>query len=223
VSQEGIVPNPKKRLLDQVREVIQLKHYSIRTEQTYVDWIKRYIFFHGKQHPREMGGPDRFWILDFGFWIEEGTTKHTNDTKRIVKREFMLKDAQEWRRYVFVIFVFFAANSEVCQPQRTQRRVQKNGPIERPGWVRLIFKARVAPAKCLPLCLHGRVYRRSPAHCDNRKRTLARCLGICASTYPIHYGAAHPQYRRMLGAFRSMFWSQIRCKRNFFWSKRSYS
>jgi len=58
VSQEGIVPNPKKRLLDQVREVMQLKHYSIRTEQTYVDWIKRYIFFHGKRHPREMGGPE---------------------------------------------------------------------------------------------------------------------------------------------------------------------
>ena len=54
----GIVPNPKKKLLDQVREVIQLKHYSIRTEQTYVDWIKRYIFFHGKRHPREMKGKE---------------------------------------------------------------------------------------------------------------------------------------------------------------------
>ena len=55
VRRAGIVPNPKRKLLDQVREVIRLKHYSIRTEQTYVDWIKRYIFFHGKRHPREMG------------------------------------------------------------------------------------------------------------------------------------------------------------------------
>ena len=45
----------KPRLLDQVRDVIRVKHYSIRTEQAYVQWIKRYIFFHGKRHPSEMG------------------------------------------------------------------------------------------------------------------------------------------------------------------------
>ena len=44
----------KPKLLDQVRDVIRRKHFSIRTEQTYVDWIKRYIFFHGKRHPNEM-------------------------------------------------------------------------------------------------------------------------------------------------------------------------
>ena len=38
------------KLLDQVRDKLRVKHYSIRTEQTYVDWIKRYIFFHGKRH-----------------------------------------------------------------------------------------------------------------------------------------------------------------------------
>jgi hypothetical protein len=52
---EHIVPNPKARLLDQVREVLRLKHYSLRTEETYVGWIKRFIFFHQKRHPREMG------------------------------------------------------------------------------------------------------------------------------------------------------------------------
>lgn len=50
--------SPPKKLLDQVREVIRLKHYSIRTEHAYVDWIKRYIFFHNKRHPREMGAPE---------------------------------------------------------------------------------------------------------------------------------------------------------------------
>lgn len=58
ITREAIIPNPKKRLLDQVREVVRLKHYSIRTEQTYIDWIKRYIFFHGKRHPREMGASE---------------------------------------------------------------------------------------------------------------------------------------------------------------------
>lgn len=46
------------KLLDQVREKIRLKHYSIRTEQAYVDWIRRFILFHGKRHPAEMGAPE---------------------------------------------------------------------------------------------------------------------------------------------------------------------
>ena len=43
---ELITPNPKLKLLDQVREVMRLKHYSMRTERCYCDWIKRYIRFH---------------------------------------------------------------------------------------------------------------------------------------------------------------------------------
>jgi plasmid stabilization system protein ParE len=44
----------KPKLLDQVRDVIRRKHYSIRTEQAYLDWIKRFIIYHGKRHPGEM-------------------------------------------------------------------------------------------------------------------------------------------------------------------------
>src|SRR5438876_2180540 len=57
-SRLGVVPNPKLRLLDQVRELIRVKPYSIRTEDAYVQWIKRFIFFHGKRHPREMGSKE---------------------------------------------------------------------------------------------------------------------------------------------------------------------
>ena len=46
------------KLLDQVRGKIRLKHYSIRTEQAYVDWIRRFILFFGKQHPRELGAAE---------------------------------------------------------------------------------------------------------------------------------------------------------------------
>ena len=46
------------RLLEQVREAIRVRHYSLRTEQTYVGWIKRFILFHGKRHPRDMGGQE---------------------------------------------------------------------------------------------------------------------------------------------------------------------
>jgi len=45
----------KPKLLDQVREAIRVRHYSLRTEDTYVQWIKRFIFFHKKRHPVEMG------------------------------------------------------------------------------------------------------------------------------------------------------------------------
>jgi site-specific recombinase XerD len=50
----GTPAENKPKLLDQVRNVIRVKHYSIRTEQAYVDWIKRFILFHGKRHPAEM-------------------------------------------------------------------------------------------------------------------------------------------------------------------------
>lgn len=43
------------RLLARVRDKIRLKHYSIRTEQAYVEWIKRFILFHGKRHPATLG------------------------------------------------------------------------------------------------------------------------------------------------------------------------
>jgi len=47
-----------KKLLDQVRQSIRLKHYSIRTEEAYVTWIKRFILFHDKRHPLEMDVPE---------------------------------------------------------------------------------------------------------------------------------------------------------------------
>ncbi len=43
------------KLIDNVRHKIRIKHYSIRTEEAYVSWIKRYIFYHHKRHPKDMG------------------------------------------------------------------------------------------------------------------------------------------------------------------------
>jgi integron integrase len=49
-------PSPKSKiLLDQLRDAIRIKHYSYSTEKTYVHWAKRYIIFHNKRHPAEMG------------------------------------------------------------------------------------------------------------------------------------------------------------------------
>lgn len=54
VEYETVIPNPKLKLLDQVREVMRLKHYSIRTERTYCEWLKRYVRFHGMKVREEM-------------------------------------------------------------------------------------------------------------------------------------------------------------------------
>lgn len=43
-----------KKLLEQPQDTIRLKHYSYKTEKSYIDWIRRYIFFHDKRHPKDM-------------------------------------------------------------------------------------------------------------------------------------------------------------------------
>ncbi len=45
-------------MLDQVREALRVKHYAIRTEQAYVDWIRRFIRYHNQRHPRDLGGAE---------------------------------------------------------------------------------------------------------------------------------------------------------------------
>ncbi|MBK8419165.1 integron integrase [Candidatus Villigracilis saccharophilus] len=48
----------EKRLLDQYRDALRIKHYSPRTEGTYIQWVRNYILFHNKRHPKEMGIPE---------------------------------------------------------------------------------------------------------------------------------------------------------------------
>jgi integron integrase len=53
-----VVPSPPPRLLDRVRQALRLRHYSPRTEDAYVAWIRRYILFHRKTHPQLLGEAD---------------------------------------------------------------------------------------------------------------------------------------------------------------------
>lgn len=64
--------------MDQVSDVMRLKHYAFRTEQTYVSWIKRFIFFHDKKHPKEMGEPE---VEAFLTWlaVEKHVSKSTQN------------------------------------------------------------------------------------------------------------------------------------------------
>ena len=51
---ELVIPKPKLKLMDQVREVLRVKHYAIRTEQAYCDWIRRYVRFHGMRSREDL-------------------------------------------------------------------------------------------------------------------------------------------------------------------------
>jgi hypothetical protein len=53
------------RLLDQLRTRIRYLHYSMRTEKAYVFWVRRYIYFHNKSHPQEMGGAEIVAFLNY--------------------------------------------------------------------------------------------------------------------------------------------------------------
>lgn len=53
--QQKTLKMQKKKLVDEVRNVARMKHLSLKTEKAYINWIKRFIFFHNKKHPREMG------------------------------------------------------------------------------------------------------------------------------------------------------------------------
>lgn len=55
---DGLQRGQKPKLMDQVRCTLRAKHYSLRTEEAYIHWIKRFIFFHNKRHPAQMGEPE---------------------------------------------------------------------------------------------------------------------------------------------------------------------
>src|SRR6266487_5298175 len=57
-SLSGPAEASKPKLLDQIRQLMRLRHYSLRTEEAYVGWIRRYILFHGKRHPRDLAESD---------------------------------------------------------------------------------------------------------------------------------------------------------------------
>lgn len=75
---ELAAPAPPPRLLDQLRERIRVRHYALRTERLYVGWVRRYILFHGKRHPRDMGAPELEAFLSH-LALERGVSSATQN------------------------------------------------------------------------------------------------------------------------------------------------
>lgn len=77
MSSPGKTPGSPK-LLDEVRIVARLKHYSLKTERAYVNWIKRFILFHHKRHPKEMGEPEiREFLSDLAVRLHVSASTQT--------------------------------------------------------------------------------------------------------------------------------------------------
>jgi integrase len=55
---ERFIPNPNLKFMDQCREVMRFRRLALRSEQAYLEWIKRFIFSHEKRHPKDMGEPE---------------------------------------------------------------------------------------------------------------------------------------------------------------------
>jgi hypothetical protein len=68
----------RPRLLDRVRDACRVRHYSLRTEDAYVDWIRRFILFHRKRHPLEMGAAEINLFLRLSQRYRAG--RHASDT-----------------------------------------------------------------------------------------------------------------------------------------------
>ncbi len=85
----GEATTPAPRLFDQVREALRLRHYSLRTEQAYLHWIRRFILFHDKRHPRELGAVE---VEKFLTWLAvEGNVAASTQGQALAALLFLYK------------------------------------------------------------------------------------------------------------------------------------
>ncbi len=92
------MPNPPRRLLDQVRHHLRLKHYSLRTEQAYLSWIRRFILFHEKRHPLSMSTPEIAAFLSHlatDQKVAASTQNQALNALLFLYRDVLLKDLPE--------------------------------------------------------------------------------------------------------------------------------
>jgi site-specific recombinase XerD len=103
-------PARQPRLLEQVREALRLRHYSLRTKQAYAHWVKRFVLFHGKRHPREMGAAE---VASFLSWLAvEGQVSAATQGQALAALLFLYKQ---------VLGVDLPWLDEIARAKRPQR------------------------------------------------------------------------------------------------------
>lgn len=146
----------KKKLLDIVRDKIRFKHYSISTEKTYLHWIKRYIFFHNKKHPIEMG---KLEIEQFLYKEVLGVDLSNENIQALRAQE---------RKHIPVVL--------------TKEEVMKVGFDKVYVWDSKSLKDRVIP---LPLKLKQRLIVQIETVCDIHKKDLSDGYGTVFMPYAL--------------------------------------
>lgn len=105
----SIISQPP-RLMDQLREALRLRHYSLRTEKAYLQWIRRFILFHDKRHPRDMGAAE---VERFLTWLAvEGSVSASTQGQALAALLFLYKQ---------VLGVDLPWLDEVVRAKRPQR------------------------------------------------------------------------------------------------------
>ena len=95
---ERFVPNPKLKFMEQCREVMRFRRLALRSEQAYLEWIKRFIFFHDTRHPKDMGEPEvRAFLTHLAVQrnVSAGTQNHALNAlvflyRHVIGRDFAL-------------------------------------------------------------------------------------------------------------------------------------
>lgn len=134
---EALVPNPKLRLREQVGEVMRFRHYSIRTEEAYWNWIRRFILFHGKRHPRDLGAREVRAFLSH-LAVAQGVAAATQN-QALNALVFLYRD------------VLQQSLGEIGEVERVQRRPKVPVVLSKPEVQRVL--AAVTPEYQLPLRL----------------------------------------------------------------------
>jgi hypothetical protein len=105
----------KPRLMDQMRQVMRVKHYSYQTENSYLHWARGYILFHDKRHPSE-------WKLrrcghSFHIWPWIATSRHLHRTRRSMPLFFFTSTCLKWNSVSSMRFVLGAqSDRRSCSP-----------------------------------------------------------------------------------------------------------
>jgi site-specific recombinase XerD len=133
-------PPGKPKLLDQVRDAIRVKHYSIRTEQVYVDWIKRFILFHHKRHPRDMAEEEVSQFLTH--LARDGNVAASTQNQALSALLFLYKEVLK---------------QEIASLDRVERakKPPKLPVVLSPGEVRRIFAYLKGVEKLMASLLYG--------------------------------------------------------------------
>ncbi len=115
---------PKIKCLDHMRQVIRLKHLSIRTEEAYVQWAKRCILFHQKRHPAEMGPEDVrafFTLYSTTFYHQ---ARHYPRQRRQISYRTLCKDVRRLPVTKFLLFSMLGNWESSLQGGRRTQQAQ---------------------------------------------------------------------------------------------------